>query len=103
VTIFVSANFIRFISYIFEDKNLKKATTLGINPSPPFASLKKIQIILRCLVEEGIYFIFNRKFHLPDLFFTNSFCCNLRPCAMKFGAGCTCYFILSRVVYISIL
>jgi hypothetical protein len=35
-----------------------------------------------------ILFIFQSNFHLLDILFANSSCCEWRPCAIKFGADC---------------
>jgi len=35
-------------------------------------------------------FIVQPDIHFPDLFFSNSFCCEWRPSVTKFGADCTC-------------
>jgi len=69
-----------------------------MNSSTHSASLKKIHLFLQSLVEghSFILFIFQSKFHFVDLFFSNSCCREWRPCAIKFGAGCTCHFYIFR-------
>jgi hypothetical protein len=50
-----------------------------------------------------ILFVFYSKFHCKDLFVSNSFCCEWRPSAIKFGANCTCHHISLDVVKDSLL
>jgi hypothetical protein len=45
-----------------------------------------------------ILLIFHSKFHFLGLFFSNSSCCEWRPCATKFGGGCTYHHMFSDAV-----
>jgi hypothetical protein len=49
-----------------------------------------------------ILFVFQSKFHFIDLFFSNSSCCEWRPCALTFGAYCTFHHISLDVVWVSL-
>ena len=63
-----------------------------MNPSTHSASLKKIHLFLQSLVEGHFYFIkFSVFVSFCRLFFSNSSCCEWRPCAIKFGASSTCH------------
>jgi hypothetical protein len=45
-----------------------------------------------------ILFVFHFKLHFLDVFFSNSSCCKQKPCAIKFGADCTCHHIPKDIV-----
>jgi len=65
-------------------------------------NLKKIYLFLQNLAEGHILlYFFQSKFHFVDLFFSNSSYCKWGPCAIKFGAGCTCQHISSDTVQVS--
>ena len=49
------------------------------------------------------WFIFHSKFHCTDLFFSNSSCCEWRPCAKKFGDDRTCQHISSCCLGFSLI
>jgi hypothetical protein len=64
-----------------------------MNPSTHSASLKKIHLYLQSIVEGHFYFIYFSVFvSFWDLFFSNSFCFEWRPCAIKCDASYTCHF-----------
>ena len=71
-----------------------------MNQSICSTNLKKIYLFLQNLAE-GHFFFSQSNFYFADLFFSNSFCCEWRPCGIKFGAGCTCHRIFSDTVQVS--
>ena len=66
-----------------------KKFTLENESTYPFCKFEENPpIFAKCSWSFFILFIFQFKFHLLDLLFSNSSCCEWRPCAIKFGPDC---------------
>jgi hypothetical protein len=71
-------------------KTLNKKYTFKNASIYPFRKFEEnLPIFMKFSWSFFILFIFHSKFHFLDLFFSNSSCCEWRPCATKFGGDHT--------------